>query len=55
MTVKQLLANTDSKELSEWPIFFEMMNERETKSKDKSKEIGAKVQSAYYTQKARKI
>ena len=54
MTVKQLLANTDSRELSEWPAFLELSYQREKKSKDKNVEIGAKVQSAYYTQKARK-
>ncbi len=55
MTVKQLLANTDSKELSEWPIFFEMDNERQKNSMDKNTELGTKIQNAYYTQKARKI
>jgi hypothetical protein len=55
MTVKQLLANTDSKELSEWPIFFEMDHEREKKSRDKNTELGTKIQNAYHTQKARKI
>jgi len=55
MTVKQLLNNVDSYELSEWPAFFEIMHEREKKGMNKDNEIGAKVHSAYLTQKARKI
>lgn len=55
MTVQQLLNNIDSRELSEWPAFFEIMHERESKTTNKDNEIGAKIHSAYLTQKARKI
>lgn len=54
MTVRQLLNNTDSYELSEWPAFFEIMHEKEKKAQSQDKEIGQKVQSAFLTQKARK-
>ncbi len=55
MTVKQLLSNIDSRELSEWPIFFEMLHEKESKKTDQSNDIGAQVHNAFLTQKARKI
>lgn len=35
MTVQQLLANTDSKELSEWQAFFKLENKRFEEEKKK--------------------
>jgi hypothetical protein len=51
MTVKQLLNNTDSRELSEWQAFFEIYNEQFRRDEDKP--LAEKIKS-HFGKKARR-
>lgn len=47
MTVRQLLANTDSRELSEWMAYFQVENEDRMTGKDKPGSIETKIKGAF--------
>jgi len=52
MTVRQLLASIDSKELSEWLAFFQVENET---PKDSPEDLSAKIKGGFLMNKRRKI
>ena len=50
MTVRQLLASIDSKELSEWLAFFQVENEA---PKDSPEDLSAKIKGGFLMKKRR--